>query len=495
MTILSADFSVCAPIPTLPDFTGTGIDATGAASQSRKPVQMPVTGGAATPQGLNAVNPADPAACLPGHMAAGHGAIFSGSLGGAMTATLGTAVMARPAANSTMLPVGLPADARLYLRHVEGGESIRAIARETGCHASTILRRIRRFEQRRDDPLLDGAMDRSRGPDPCAGAGGDRAGNARPQPGCWTRTELDQARRILRRLAEPRAVMAVAAGMEKAIVMRDDIRLAVLDRGLAERLALMGWVALSQGGRITRHAITPAGRAALKTLIAGRGRTLPGHHDFADAQPVQVDPAGQAAGAGFAEGAARFGHARPADAAGQAPDDANPHADQHRVWAEREIEDPETGERRRTRVNLAESPLLVLARRRGADGKPFLDAGLVGAGERLREDFELAQMGARVTQNWDRFMTAGIDSSPHAGGRHGGGSEGARDRVAGALRDLGPGMGDLVLRVCCFLEGIEMTERRLGWSARSGKIVLRLALMRLERHYVERYGSGSPLIG
>mgnify|MGYP002652262663 CR=1 FL=1 len=45
-----------------------------------------------------------------------------------------------------------------------------------------------------------------------------------------------------------------------------------------------------------------------------------------------------------------------------------------------------------------------------------------------------------------------------------------------------------------FLEGIEMTERRLGWSARSGKIVLRLALMRLERHYVERYGSGSPLI-
>ncbi len=40
-----------------------------------------------------------------------------------------------------------------------------------------------------------------------------------------------------------------------------------------------------------------------------------------------------------------------------------------------------------------------------------------------------------------------------------------------------------------------MTERRLGWSARSGKIVLRLALMRLERHYVERYGSGSPLIG
>ena len=52
-----------------------------------------------------------------------------------------------------------------------------------------------------------------------------------------------------------------------------------------------------------------------------------------------------------------------------------------------------------------------------------------------------------------------------------------------------------VLRVCCFLEGIELTERRLGWSARSGKIVLRLALMRLERYYAETYGRGSPLIG
>ena len=60
---------------------------------------------------------------------------------------------------------------------------------------------------------------------------------------------------------------------------------------------------------------------------------------------------------------------------------------------------------------------------------------------------------------------------------------------------LGPGMGDMCLRVCCFLEGIEMTERRLGWSARSGKIVLRLALQRLERHYREIYGTGSPLIG
>jgi hypothetical protein len=51
----------------------------------------------------------------------------------------------------------------------------------------------------------------------------------------------------------------------------------------------------------------------------------------------------------------------------------------------------------------------------------------------------------------------------------------------------------VVLRVCCFLEGIETTERRMGWAARSGKIVLRIALQRLQRHYEER--AGRPMIG
>ena len=92
-----------------------------------------------------------------------------------------------------------------------------------------------------------------------------------------------------------------------------------------------------------------------------------------------------------------------------------------------------------------------------------------------REDFEAAQMGPRVAQNWDRFLT-GSDRGgyrPDAGSAEG--PRGARDRVALALRDLGPGLGDVALRVCCFLEGIEAAERRMGWAARSGKIVLRIA--------------------
>ncbi len=66
--------------------------------------------------------------------------------------------------------------------------------------------------------------------------------------------------------------------------------------------------------------------------------------------------------------------------------------------------------------------------------------------------------------------------------------------MTGALRELGPGLGDVALRCCCYLEGLERAEKRMGWSARSGKIVLRIALQRLKRHY-EELGDAGGLIG
>ena len=59
----------------------------------------------------------------------------------------------------------------------------------------------------------------------------------------------------------------------------------------------------------------------------------------------------------------------------------------------------------------------------------------------------------------------------------------ARVRVAKAMEALGPGLSDIVFRICCFLEGLETAEKRLGWSARSGKVVLKIALERLAAHY------------
>ncbi|HVL19667.1 MAG TPA: DUF6456 domain-containing protein, partial [Amaricoccus sp.] len=88
------------------------------------------------------------------------------------------------------------------------------------------------------------------------------------------------------------------------------------------------------------------------------------------------------------------------------------------------------------------------------------------------------------TQNWERFLTAGGSRGTVGAGR--GPAEGpqdARTRVARAMEALGPGLSDIVFRICCFLEGLEKAEKRLGWSARSGKVVLKIALERLAAHY------------
>ncbi|MEO0936742.1 MAG: DUF6456 domain-containing protein [Pseudomonadota bacterium] len=351
------------------------------------------------------------------------------------------------------LPSWVPSGARAYLAHIEGGLTIRELARRNGQHASTVLRQIRKFETRRDDPLIDAAL-RTLGREyKTAHPAHTQFGKA-PMPSSQTETALpsndanfqQDAARILRRLCEAGAVLAVAADMEKAVVVREGAtggsqRTAVVDRALAEALALNGWISAAKPGRITRYEITAAGRAALEKMV-------------------------QAAGpAGFAEAPAAFAGAEPA---------------------------AEDLRHRRLRYGVSDSPLVTLARRRDKDGTPFLDDRLVSAGERLREDFELANMGPKVAQNWDRFLDGGARGTAPV---QGSGPEAARSRVAAALTDLGPGLSDVALRCCCYLEGLETAEKKLGWSARSGKIVLRIALHRLQRHYEDTYGAGGGLIG
>ena len=61
-------------------------------------------------------------------------------------------------------------------------------------------------------------------------------------------------------------------------------------------------------------------------------------------------------------------------------------------------------------------------------------SGLVAAGERLREDFELAQMGPRVTQNWENFVAHGDVSGTPAGWSDG--PEAARARVINLVNNF-----------------------------------------------------------
>lgn len=352
------------------------------------------------------------------------------------------------------LPDWVPPAVRLYLTHTESGRSLRDIARSEGVHASTVLRQVRRFENRRDDPLVDCALDRLlKAPDdPEFSVSKDshdmESPNIRRRPQTFDNAASVEAAqapdeavlngeavRVLRRMAEPGAFLAVAGDMARAVVLRDGaegaVRLAVLERPVAEAFALRDWITCRKPGRVAQYEITPGGRAALRRLLAEGGHA-------------------ERPGPGDAEADLRL------------------------------------------RPGSGESPVTALARRRDRDGKPFLTPDLVAAAEKLREDFEIAQIGPRVTQDWERFLTPGCGAGLTGDGERG--QSAARARVAQALRELGPGLGDMVLRCCCYLEGLETAEKRLGWSARSGKIVLRIALLRLRRHY-DALGEQAKMIG
>lgn len=370
-------------------------------------------------------------------------------------------------------------DAALYLAHVCAGASLRALARQEGCQASTILRAVRRVEARRDDPLVDSLLEEmsgAAGGSPAASASADPAAkegpltqprivSSRPSLAETSKAEAaveKEARRILRRLSEPRAFLALARGADVACVFRKaDGALTTLARTpleMAKAFAARDWMTCVQGGAsMARYEISAAGRAWLKRRLAADG----------DARRRKAEAAAGLRGAG-------------AEAPGMA-EAPTPFARQHQVEAERVLGgDGEAG--RKVRVNAGESPLGWLAKRKDAEGRPFLTGPEVAAGERLREAFELAQMGPRVAQDWRAFLTP---KGPR-GGRGKSPAEGpaeARRQFAEALAALGPGLEDVALRACCFLEGLEATERRMGWSARSGKVVLKIALGRLAEHY------------
>ncbi|MGB0967558.1 MAG: DUF6456 domain-containing protein [Halocynthiibacter sp.] len=380
------------------------------------------------------------------------------------------------------LPRWVPGAVRNYLLHTVGGFSIRELARKNNCHASTVMRQVRRLETQREDILVDEALGRlgqtyfqvsrsSAEPrhkdtspmtvphSKAAAIQPKKHGEPAGYKAKTMRQEKDE-RRILSRLSETGAVLVVAGDLDKAVVVRSlpggkSARTAVADREIAQSMALKDWITCSAKGKVTQYKMTTTGRAALKRMISVTDPEQPG---FADMQ-------------------ASFG-------------------DQHRIWGKKQIASGCEDEKpRHIRYNIAESPLAGLARRRDKDGKPFLSDDLVHAGERLREDFELAQMGPRVAQNWERFLTGGGRGSFGADSGVGHGPDEARRRVSGALEHLGPGLGDVVLRCCCYLEGMETAEKRMGWSARSGKVVLRIALQRLKRHYDETHGRFGPMIG
>ena len=130
--------------------------------------------------------------------------------------------------------------------------------------------------------------------------------------------------------------------------------------------------------------------------------------------------------------------------------------------------------RRSVTVNLAESPLTWL------HARGHLSDRLFDAGERLRADYEKAQLGPSVTMRWDPVrIKGGADQGLSPTERQ----LAAKQRFDGALAVAGSGLADVLWRVVCACESLPQAERALQWPARSGKLVLKLALERVADFY------------
>jgi hypothetical protein len=155
---------------------------------------------------------------------------------------------------------------------------------------------------------------------------------------------------------------------------------------------------------------------------------------------------------------------------------------QGRLLEERALDAPmdkKTGRRptRSVTVDRAESPLGWL-KARGLVSQRQYDAG-----ERLRTDYERAQLAARVTMTWDAARVARGRSGSAPPCDPAGSQIDAHRRFHAAIDAAGPSLSDILWRVVCSGDGMRQAETALGWPARAGKLVLLIALDRIANHY------------
>jgi hypothetical protein len=158
---------------------------------------------------------------------------------------------------------------------------------------------------------------------------------------------------------------------------------------------------------------------------------------------------------------------------------------QPRLFSERSIEagvassglTPAVRPVRSVTVNGAESPLGWLLARGLVTQRQY------DAGERLRADWERAQLAPRVTMAWDAAPVAKGRGGPASEPDLSGAQIDACRRFDDAVATAGPGLADILWRVVCAGEGMRDAESALGWPARAGKLVLTIALDRIADYY------------
>jgi len=157
-------------------------------------------------------------------------------------------------------------------------------------------------------------------------------------------------------------------------------------------------------------------------------------------------------------------------------EDGSRFVEQHQVLTTACIKD-ERGRDTYVVMNAAESPLTLLQR------LGWITATQYEAGEKLRRDYTIGQLTPRQ----------GVDYAAPVGSRSYRSDMAetvlaARQRFNAAMKAAGPGLADILFDLCCYLKGLEESEKARSWPRGSAKVVLRLGLERLAVHY----GFGAP---
>ena len=150
--------------------------------------------------------------------------------------------------------------------------------------------------------------------------------------------------------------------------------------------------------------------------------------------------------------------------------------DQHQIRETQTLDDGT-----RIRRNCSDTALDWLVHRKG--GRFQLTEFELAAAKHFQSDFGQANMCASVTMDWR-------ESIGTRGARGAGAHEvlpanalDARKRLGKAIDFVGPGLGDLLVTICCQQSGLEESETTFGWPKRSSKLVLKMGLAQLSVFY------------
>ena len=133
------------------------------------------------------------------------------------------------------------------------------------------------------------------------------------------------------------------------------------------------------------------------------------------------------------------------------------------------------------KANLGESPILWLARRKDASGRPWLTPSEVAAGERLRSEAEQSLGGASLTMRWDSLPQGrgGALRAMEPSERR----LNAAQQVRLALSACSPRLRPMLEQVCIHGSSLQLAEQALSLRRRQGKSVLKQGLQCLAHHY------------